>query len=379
VAVALVAGVLTVAACGTTGDDGGAPSPVGGGLGAVGVGSTVAPTTVPGAPADPAKATQPPTPVTLAFAGDIHFAGSSGQRLAADPKTAVGPMSAVLSQADLAVANLETAVTTGGVPAPGKEFVFRAPPSAFTALRAAGIDVVSMANNHGMDYGVEGLQDSLRSAREASFPVIGVGVDEAAAFAPFLATVHGRRIAVIGATQVLDDELAAAWTAGPGKPGLASAKNVNRLVAAVRAARAAADTVVVFLHWGLERANCPISAQTSLIAPLAEAGADVIVGSHAHVLLGGGWRPDGVYVHYGLGNFVFYVPGDGPNTETGMLELTVAGRSVTAATWVPGRISGGAPFPLTADAATAAVTRWEALRGCTGLAGVPQPRLATVS
>ncbi|SNQ49281.1 Bacterial capsule synthesis protein [Frankia canadensis] len=310
------------------------------------------------------------TPVTIAFGGDIHFAGSPGARLAADPATAIGPMAATLSAADLAIANLETAVTTGGTPAP-KEYTFRAPPTAFDALRAAGIDVVTMANNHGMDYGLEGLRDSLRGASAAHYPVIGIGEDDTRAFTPYRTTVKGQRIAVVGATQVLDDELAAAWTAGPHKPGLASAKQVDRLVAAVRAARSGADTVIVFLHWGTEQQQCPTDTQRSLVPLLAAAGADVVVGSHAHVLLGGGWADSGVYVDYGLGNFVFYSSGNGPNTASGVLRLTVAGRAVTDATWVPARIVGGAPRPLTGAAAGQALGGWNALRGCTGLSDTP--------
>ncbi|WP_368861190.1 CapA family protein [Frankia sp. AgB32] len=309
-------------------------------------------------------------PVTIAFGGDIHFAGAPGQRLAADPTTAIGPISTTLSAADLAIANLETAVTDGGTPAT-KEYTFRAPATAFTALRAAGIDVVTMANNHGMDYGEVGLRDSLRSAAAAHYPVIGIGLDDTSAFTPYRTIVKGQRIAVIGATQVLDDELAAAWTAGPGKPGLASAKQVDKLVAAVRAARSGADTVIVFLHWGVEQQQCPSEAQRSIVPLLAAAGADVVVGSHAHALLGAGWADSGVYVDYGLGNFVFYASGSGPNTESGVLRLTVAGRATTDATWVPARIVGGAPRPLTGAAAGQALAGWNALRGCTGLAATP--------
>ncbi|ABD09454.1 CapA family protein [Frankia casuarinae] len=305
-------------------------------------------------------------PVTIAFGGDIHFAGAPGQRLAADPRTAIGPMSAALSAADLAIANLETAVTDRGTAAQ-KAYVFRASPTAFTAVRAAGIDVVTMANNHGMDYGIEGLQDSLRYAREAHFPLVGIGVDDTAAYAPYTTTVKGQRIAVLGATQVLDDELIAAWTAGPHKPGLASAKEVDRLVRAVRAVRAAADTVIVFLHWGTEQQQCPNEAQRALLPRLAAAGADVVIGSHAHVLLGAGWNSDGVYVGYGLGNFVFYSSGAGRNTESGVLELTVAGRAVTAAAWLPARIVGGIPQPVTGAAGARALASWNALRACTGL------------
>lgn len=364
--------VLTLTACSLPyGDeDDPTPTPTPTVSAVVGGVATAAPTAAGSAPVGGGPRRPSGQPVTIAFGGDIHFAGAPGQRLAADPATAVGPLSATLSAADLAVANLETAVTDRGTAAP-KEFTFRAPATAFDAVRAAGIDVVSMANNHGMDYGEVGLRDSLAAASAVHYPVIGIGLDDTSAFTPYRTTIRGQRIAVIGATQVLDDELAAAWTAGPGKPGLASAKQVDKLVAAVRAARLTADTVVVFLHWGVEQQQCPGDAQRALEPLLTAAGADIVVGSHAHVVLGGGWASDGAYVDYGLGNFVFYASGSGPNTESGVLRLTVAGRAVTAATWVPARISGGAPRPLTGTAATQALAHWNALRPCTGLSATP--------
>lgn len=327
--------------------------------------------TPPAPPAPPAAVPAPGaatgTPVRLAFGGDVHFEGAAGARLAADPATALGPIAPTLRAADLAMVNLETAVTTRGTPAP-KAFVFRAPASAFTALRAAGVDVTTMANNHGMDYGPLGLRDSVAAARAARFPVVGIGLDDAQAYAPYRLTVRGQRVAVVGATQVLDDDLIAAWTAGPGRPGLASAKTVDRLVRAVRAARQGADTLVVYLHWGRELSSCPTDDQRRLARTLVDAGADVVVGSHAHVLLGGG-RLGGAYVDYGLGNFVFYA-GGGPTTESGVLTLTVRGRAVTRAEWTPARISGAVPLPLSGTDAAAATARWERLRACTGLAPV---------
>ena len=307
-------------------------------------------------------------PVTIAFGGDVHFEGAIGSRLAANPATTFGPIAGVLRRADLAVVNLETAVTERGTPAP-KDFTFRVPPAALTALTGAGVDVATMANNHGLDFGPVGLRDSLAAAEAASFPVVGVGRDAGEAYRAWRTTVKGQRIAVIGATQVLDSNLAAAWTAGDGKPGMASAYQEERLLAAVRAARASADTVIVDLHWGRELARCPIDRQRALAPKLVAAGADVVVGSHAHVLLGGGYLR-GAYVHYGLGNFVFYSRG-GVTAQSGVLLLTLRGRAVTSSRWVPAVISGGIPIPLQGASANQAVASWQSLRGCTGLSAKP--------
>jgi hypothetical protein len=317
-----------------------------------------------------AGASREPTgePVTLAFGGDVHFEGAIESRLATNPATALGPIAGVLRRADLAVVNLETAITERGTPAP-KDFTFRAPPSALTALDKAGVDVASMANNHGLDFGQVGLRDSLAAAKAAKFPVVGVGRNADEAYRPYQVTVKGQRIAVIGATQVLDSSLAAAWTAGDDKPGMASAYEEATLLAAVREARASADTVVVDLHWGRELVNCPIDRQRALAPKLVAAGADVVVGSHAHILLGGGYLR-GAYVHYGLGNFVFYSRG-GLTAQSGVLLLTTQGRAVTASRWVPATISGGIPIPLQGAAATRAVSSWQSLRRCTGLSAKP--------
>lgn len=367
--VAVAAGLaVALAACSAAGSDRGdiAARPASAGAGTSGSLSTADPST-PTAAATTTP-TRPAATVTLAFGGDVHFEGVDRARLAADPATAIGPVSGLLRRADLAMVNLETAVTTRGAPAP-KRYVFQAPPSAFTALRSAGIDVVTLANNHGMDYGLTGLRDSLAAARAARFPVVGIGEDDDAAFAPWITTFAGERIAVIGATQVLDANLISAWTAAPGKPGLASTKDESRLLRAVREARSRADVVVVYLHWGTEMATCPTSVQRSLAEALAQAGADVVVGSHAHVLLGAG-KLRSTYVSYGLGNFVFYAR-SGPTLESGVLMLTLHGRDVRSARWSPARISGGIPIPLTGDSASAAVRDWERLRACTGLAAVP--------
>ena len=211
-----------------------------------------------------AQAQRTHTPVTIAFAGDVHFAGVLSDRLTS-PTTAMGPLTGVLAAADLGILNLETAVTTRGAPQP-KEFTFRSPPVVFDALRDAGVDVVTMANNHALDYGMSSVPDALAAASAAGLPVVGLGADDQQAFAPWMTTVKGERIAVLGATAVVDDRLVRTWSAGPGQPGVATAidgRN-DRLVAAVRAARGQADTVVVELHYGKDLTTCPTAVQRRL-------------------------------------------------------------------------------------------------------------------
>ncbi|WP_432825056.1 CapA family protein [Dactylosporangium sp. CA-092794] len=306
-----------------------------------------------------------PVELTLAFAGDVHFTERTAALLK-DPATAVGPMASVLSAADLAVVNLETAVTTRGTPEP-KEFHFRAPATAYQAIKAAGIDAVTIANNHALDYGRVGFADTLDGAAAAGVPVFGGGrtIDEA--YAPLILTVRGVRVAILGFSQI--HTLAESWKAGPATPGIAMAWDVPRAVAAVRSAREKADLVVVFNHWGTERVSCPNADQKQFAAALADAGADMVIGAHAHVLQGAGWLGR-TYVAYGLGNFVWYVG----SADTGVLNVRVRGRSVVGAEFVPAVVSGtGQPKPLTGTAATAATKRFADLGRCTGLAAAPPP------
>jgi poly-gamma-glutamate capsule biosynthesis protein CapA/YwtB (metallophosphatase superfamily) len=304
-------------------------------------------------------------PITIAFAGDVHFEGAIRQHLLADPRTTFGAVAPLLRAADLTIVNLETAVTMRGSAA-SKQFVFRAPASAFQALRAAGIDVATVANNHGMDYGPVGLQDTLSAAAASGFPIIGAGQDEAAAFTPYQVTVKGWRVAVIGATHVLDSSVAAAWTAGSDKPGLASAYRTGQLLDAVRRARAADDTVVVYLHWGTELHECPTARQEELAQQLVDAGADIVVGSHAHVVLGSGHLGK-AYVDYGLGNFLFYAHGSGPTTHSSVVTLTVRGREVTSERRDPVVLENGWTRPLHGASSTRELARQDALRSCTNV------------
>jgi hypothetical protein len=154
--------------------------------------------------------------------------------------------------------NLETAITDGSCPDPQpKSFDFFAPASALTALQSAGVTLVTEANNHGEDCGPGGLQMALSARTQSKYTVLGIGQNAAEAFTPYQTVIDGEHIGIIAATQVIDDDLQVGWTATTTQPGLASAYDVSDLVSAVEAARLVDDTLVVFLHWGVELDTCP--------------------------------------------------------------------------------------------------------------------------
>lgn len=315
--------------------------------------------------------------VTFAFGGDVHFAGAVGIRLTADPATALGnTVGQLLSGAQLRMVNLESALTDGTCPQQqAKEFIFDAPPTALTAMHNATINLISQANDHAVDCGQTGLDQGLAAAKNASFPIVGAGLSAAQAFAPYRVKINGQRIAVIAATQVLPPGLEPVWTATSAQGGVASAVNPTQLVRAVQAARKTADTVVVYLHWGEETHTCPDSDQLTLAKQLVKAGADIIVGTNAHVLQGGGYLGDS-YVDYGLGNFAFY-DNTAPETDSGALLITAEGRHVTSATFRPATDVDGLPQPLSGTPAATALQSWNAARACTNLAAAPSASQAT--
>jgi poly-gamma-glutamate capsule biosynthesis protein CapA/YwtB (metallophosphatase superfamily) len=318
----------------------------------------------PVAPAGSASSAAPSAPAeaVLAFAGDVHFTGRT-RRLLQNPQTAVGPFAAVLSAADFAMVNLETAVTARGAPQP-KGFHFRAPASAYAAVKAAGVDLVSLANNHTLDYGQVGLADTLDAAGRAGMPVVGAGRTAAAAYAPHYATVGGLRLAVLAFSQVY--ELSSTWRATDTRPGIAVAFDRARATGAVRTARANADLVIVFMHWGVEGSSCPSGEMKAFAATMAAAGAGLVVGTHAHVLLADGWHGR-TYVHYGLGNFVWY--SSSHSTDTGVLRVTVRKEGVVEREFLPGVVSAtGQPVPATGAAEQRVTRKIAQAAGCTGLA-----------
>lgn len=303
--------------------------------------------------------------ITLAFAGDVHFTHRTA-KLLRHPATAFGPIAPLLRSADLTLVNLETAVTTGGTPQP-KLYHFRTNPTAFTALRDAGIDVANMANNHVLDYGRVGLADTIAAARNAHFPVLGIGANAKAAWSPYIVTIKGVKIAFLGVSQVA--ELASSWVATNKRSGEANSINLKRTLAAVRAAKKQADVVIVIMHWGTEGQACPDANQLGLAPKLAKAGANIIVGSHAHILQGSGWLGH-TFVAYGMGNFLWWEASY--STSTGVLFLTLHRHALLTWRFVPATVSGtGQPIVDTGSAARRARAQYRHLRSCALLSAHP--------
>jgi poly-gamma-glutamate capsule biosynthesis protein CapA/YwtB (metallophosphatase superfamily) len=303
--------------------------------------------------------------ITLAFAGDVHFERRTA-KLLKNPATAFGPIASVLKSADFTALNLETAVTSQGAPQP-KAYHFRTTPAALTALRDAGVDLVTMANNHVLDYGQVGLADTLAAAKAAKFPYVGIGDNAAEAWAPHVTTIKGTKIAIIGVSQVA--ELASSWVATKTRPGEANAINLPRTLAAVRAAKRIAKIVIVFMHWGTEGMACPDSSQLALAPKLAAAGAGIIIGSHAHMLQGSGWLHH-TFVAYGMGNFLWWEHSF--STATGVLKLTLHQHGPLTARFIPAVVSStGQPVVLAGAAARRAESHYDNLRACTQLTARP--------
>lgn len=361
---ALLAGALALgllAGCGDRGDRAG-PTPSGAAL------PPSAPVTATPS-ATPATATAAAAgPITLAFGGDVHFAAQLEPLV--DEPDSLAELAPYLAKADLAMVNLETAITDRGSPEP-KQFHFRTTPAALDLLQRTGVDVVTLANNHAVDYGRDGLRDTLAAQQASPIPIVGLGADADAAYAPAYLEVRGTTVAVLGATQIPDWTLAH-WSASADRPGVASASSTRRLAEAVRTARAKADLVVVYLHWGTDYTQCPNSLQRRTAEALAEAGAGVVVGAHAHQLQGGGWLGR-TYVDYGLGNFVWWRRNNEVDARSGVLTLTVDQGRVTEAGWTPMRVSpDGIPrVPDDQAERDALLDKWDAVRDCADLDDAP--------
>jgi poly-gamma-glutamate capsule biosynthesis protein CapA/YwtB (metallophosphatase superfamily)/outer membrane protein assembly factor BamB len=238
----------------------------------------------------------------LVFLGDVAPGRSMEAQLArfgpAYPWLGLQPL---LREADLAVANLECVLTTQGKPL-DKPYLLRAHPRWGETLVEGGFDLVTLANNHGLDYGNEGLAETMDTLAALGVAYVGAGRSREEAHAPALFDLNGVRIAVLGYA-------AARWNGSvdvPATDRLAWAEPAA-VEADVRAVRDRADLVVVLLHAGTEYAAEPSSDQVRVAHAAIDAGADLVVGHHPHVAQTVERYGRGLIV-YSLGNTLFDIP-----------------------------------------------------------------------
>ena len=298
----------------------------------------------PSIPIEPAPGT-----VRLMAIGDVMLAQSIGRRIVRNGPLA--PWRKVVhyfDQADLVVANLECTISNRGTPWP-KTFTFRAPLKAADSLVAAGIDVVSLANNHALDYGITAFEDTMRLLAERSIEYAGGGQDRTEAHAPLIVEQNGLTLAFLGYVMPFSGRPAfntRQWAATDDRPGLAlgTPDVVAREVAAVRDS---VDVVVVMVHGGVEYTRAPGRSMREVAQAAVGAGANLFIGHHPHVLHG--YRlGENTLIAYSIGNFVFdYFTGR--MNDTAILDVTLSADGVESFDWIPIRIRRGFPTPAVGD------------------------------
>lgn len=283
----------------------------------------------------------------ILFAGDILF---SDHVLNAYEKA--GSITGVLdegylndiSSADYFVANEEFPFSSRGQAAPDKQYTFRLPEEKVSMMNELGVDLVTLANNHALDFGTDALLDTCSTLDGAGILHVGAGANSEEARKPQIVELNSIRVGFIGASRVIP---VASWTAGSSTPGMLTAYDDTLLRQTIEETRPLCDYLIVYLHWGVERAEMPVDHQTTLGRRCINAGADLVIGSHPHVLQGleyYGGKP----IVYSLGNFIFgsSIP------KTMLLELTLEEDSDTAPfnaslRLIPGTSSAGYTRKLT--------------------------------
>jgi Bacterial capsule synthesis protein PGA_cap len=272
----------------------GAPSAVRAPSSAVGGGSVIPSTTA-------STSTEPKAKLVIHGTGDVSLDPSYIPALVSNGHDwAWSGLGGLFREDDLTVINHECPSTDIVAPL-DKQFVFRCDPDALEEARRAGVDVASLANNHGFDQGPEALLDSVRNLERADIMPIGAGASQEQADAPAYVDVKGWTIGLVAVGEVIDPD---SQVAIGNEIGTSVGHDFSRALEAIHEAEANADLVIVVIHWGVELDTQPRAYQVDEAHRMIDAGADVIFGHHAHRL-----QPMDTYegkpIFYGLGNFVW--------------------------------------------------------------------------
>jgi poly-gamma-glutamate synthesis protein (capsule biosynthesis protein) len=309
-------------------------------------------TTLTPAPTESVTPTTAPsdTPtISIIAVGDMLFDAGPRHLIAARGGAApLAKVASVLRSADLTIANLETTLSNRGIAVTDKpaSLIFNGDPRGILSLTTAGIDIVSQGNNHAMDHGAIALQDTITALDKAGIRHTGAGMDKADAWAPVYMNVRGHKVAYIAATQIVPAHFAPTATTA----GVAIGRPISRVVVAVRAARKKADIVIVAVHWGIEQSYTADAAQKAGARALIDAGADMVLSHHPHVMQGIEFYK-GKIIAYSLGNFLFpYKTTEG--RKSFILRFDYGPKGVANATAVPVYLGAwGAPVVQTGSTA----------------------------
>ena len=261
----------------------------------------------------------PADPIVLAFAGDVNFDEDSRPvaRYDRENKGILGGISQELvdemNQADIFMLNNEFAYSTRGREIKEKSYSFRAHPKRVDILKEMGVDIVSLANNHALDFGEEALLDTFTTLDEAGIDYVGAGINMDRAKKPIYYTIGDTTVAYVAASHVI---YAMDWYATDTRPGMIGTYDPTLFVTSIKEAKENSDFVVVYVHWGKERVHEPVDYQKNLARIYIDAGADAVIGCHPHVMQGIEFYK-GKTIAYSLGNYWF----NGSKRETGLLKI----------------------------------------------------------
>lgn len=236
---------------------------------------------------------------------------------------------AEMQKADLAVLNNEFTISDRGTPMANKMYTFRAAVANTALYQALGVDFVTLANNHAFDFGKDAFLDTLDALRAHGIDYAGGGRNAEEAQRPFYYLVDGRKVALISATRA--EKYILTPEAGSDSPGVFRCYDPARLLDVIAEAKANSDYVILLIHWGTEHSDRLEPVQETTSHAYIDAGADLIVGAHAHQLQGIEFY-SGKAIFYNLGNFWF----DEYRIETGLLRLELAADGSEAFTFLPG-------------------------------------------
>ncbi len=286
-------------------------------------------------------------PIVLGFAGDTSFTDGLDAR---DP---FGAVTDLLSKPDFMLVNLETAVAApdiGRAPV-AKPFLFRSPPASLDLLTAAGIDAVSLANNHTLDFGPEALEQTLLELDTRSIPHVGAGVDERAAYEPLIVEVGDWRVGIVTLSRVPCDWSASGENVRP-QVAWACPPFVELADAAIAEALEESDVTIVMVHGGQEGVLCPSSFMVELNERWAGLGVDLVVNGHPHVVQGMSSVGSTLVVN-STGNFAF-PPARSVSANSGIFLVEISegpqpGPAVLELRVEPVRAVGGVVTPATPE------------------------------